>query len=403
MEFTDYHTRLAAYVLLVDEVDGQECVLLAWWNGEGHSDPAWSLPGGGIEFDESIRDGLVREVFEETGYHVEPGALLAEDFFTGQGRTFDGLFRSQRFVFDATITGGELGTTEVDGSTDHAAWVPLGELDAQSRVGIVDIALSARARQERRMSLSIRVIPCLDVDGGRVVKGVNFTELRDAGDPVELARLYDAEGADELTFLDISASHQGRATTMEVVSRCAEEVFIPLTVGGGVGSVQDVDRLLRAGADKVAVNTAAIHRPELVAEIADRFGNQVLVLSVDARRAAGTQSGFEVTTHGGRKSAGLDAIEWAVRAAELGAGEILLNAMDADGTTDGFDLELIRAVRREVGIPVIASGGAGAVEHFPPAVAAGADAVLAATVFHFGTLTIAEVKAGLSTAGHPVR
>jgi cyclase len=256
------------------------------------------------------------------------------------------------------------------------------------------------------MTLSIRVIPCLDVDGGRVVKGVNFTELRDAGDPVELARLYDAEGADELTFLDISASHEGRATTMEVVSRCAEEVFIPLTVGGGVSSVADVDRLLRAGADKVAVNTAAIHRPELVAEIADRFGSQVLVLSVDARRVAGDQgtaSGFEVTTHGGRKSAGLDAIEWAVRAAELGAGEILLNAMDADGTTAGFDLELIRAVRREVSVPVIASGGAGAVEHFPPAVDAGADAVLAATVFHFGTLRIGDVKAGLSTAGHPVR
>ena len=257
------------------------------------------------------------------------------------------------------------------------------------------------------MSLAIRVIPCLDVDGGRVVKGVNFTELRDAGDPVELARLYDAEGADELTFLDISASHEGRATTMEVVSRCAEEVFIPLTVGGGVSSVDDVDRLLRAGADKVAVNTAAIHRPELVAEIADRFGNQVLVLSVDARRAGSAQqrtaSGFEVTTHGGRKSAGLDAIEWAVRAAELGAGEILLNAMDADGTTDGFDLELIRAVRREVSIPVIASGGAGAVEHFAPAVDAGADAVLAATVFHFGTLSIGDVKAGLSMAGHPVR
>ena len=256
------------------------------------------------------------------------------------------------------------------------------------------------------MTLSIRVIPCLDVDGGRVVKGVNFTELRDAGDPVELARLYDAEGADELTFLDISASHEGRATTMEVVSRCAEEVFIPLTVGGGVSSVADVDRLLRAGADKVAVNTAAIHRPELVAEIADRFGSQVLVLSVDARRVEGDQgtaSGFEVTTHGGRKSAGLDAIEWAVRAAELGAGEILLNAMDADGTTAGFDLELIRAVRREVNVPVIASGGAGAVEHFPPAVDAGADAVLAATVFHFGTLRIGDVKAGLSTAGHPVR
>ena len=253
------------------------------------------------------------------------------------------------------------------------------------------------------MSLAVRVIPCLDVDGGRVVKGVNFQDLRDAGDPVELARLYDAEGADELTFLDISASHEGRATTMEIVSRTAEEVFIPLTVGGGVSSVADVDRLLRAGADKVAVNTAAINRPELVAEIADRFGNQVLVLSVDARRAAGTTSGFEVTTHGGRKSAGLDAIEWAVRAAELGAGEILLNAMDADGTQDGFDLELIRAVRREVTVPVIASGGAGAVEHFPPAVEAGADAVLAATVFHFGTLRIADVKQSLAGAGYPVR
>jgi cyclase len=253
------------------------------------------------------------------------------------------------------------------------------------------------------MSLAVRVIPCLDVDGGRVVKGINFRELRDAGDPVELAKVYDAEGADELTFLDISASHEGRATTMEIVSATAEQVFIPLTVGGGVGSVEDVDRLLRAGADKVAVNTAAIHRPELVAEIADRFGNQVLVLSVDARRASGTGSGFEVTTHGGRKSAGLDAIEWAVRAAELGAGEILLNAMDADGTENGFDLELIRAVRREVTIPVIASGGAGAVEHFPPAVEAGADAVLAATVFHFGTLRIADVKRALREAGHPVR
>jgi len=255
------------------------------------------------------------------------------------------------------------------------------------------------------MTLAVRVIPCLDVDGGRVVKGINFKELRDAGDPVELARTYDAEGADELTFLDISASHEGRATTMEVVSRCAEEVFIPLTVGGGISSVDDVDRLLRAGADKVAVNTAAIHRPELVAEIADRFGNQVLVLSVDARRTAagGTDSGFEVTTHGGRKSAGLDAIAWATRAAELGAGEILLNAMDADGTQDGFDLELIRAVRREVTIPVIASGGAGRVEHFAPAVEAGADAVLAATVFHFGTLRIGEVKHALAEAGHAVR
>jgi cyclase len=253
------------------------------------------------------------------------------------------------------------------------------------------------------MSLAVRVIPCLDVDAGRVVKGIKFKELRDAGDPVELARTYDAEGADELTFLDISASHEGRATTMDIVSRTAEEVFIPLTVGGGVSSTDDVDRLLRAGADKVAVNTAAIARPELVAEIADRFGRQVLVLSVDARRAPDTGSGFEVTTHGGRRSAGLDAIEWAVRAAELGAGEILLNAMDADGTQDGFDLELLRAVRAVVDIPVIASGGAGRAGHFPPAVDAGADAVLAATVFHFGTVSIAEVKAALAAAGHPVR
>jgi cyclase len=253
------------------------------------------------------------------------------------------------------------------------------------------------------MSLAVRVIPCLDVDAGRVVKGIRFQQLRDAGDPVELARAYDAEGADELTFLDISASHEGRATTLEVVSRCAEQVFIPLTVGGGVGGTDDLDRLLRAGADKVAVNTAAIARPELIAEIADRFGRQVLVLSVDARRADGTGSGFEVTTHGGRRSAGLDAVEWAARGAELGAGEILLNSMDADGTTDGFDVPLIEAVRREVSVPVIASGGAGRLEHFAPAVAAGADAVLAATVFHFGTLRIGEVKTALAEAGHAVR
>jgi cyclase len=254
------------------------------------------------------------------------------------------------------------------------------------------------------VSLAIRVIPCLDVDNGRVVKGVNFENLRDAGDPVELAALYDREGADELTFLDISASHEGRATTLDMVSRTAEQVFIPLTVGGGISSTDDVDTLLRAGADKIAVNTAAIHRPELVAEIADRFGNQVLVLSVDARRVAtGTDSGFEVTTHGGRKSAGLDAVAWAKQACDLGAGEILLNAMDADGTREGFDLELIAAVRREVTVPVIASGGAGAAEHFPPAVDAGADAVLAASVFHFGTLSIGEVKRALEAAGHPVR
>jgi imidazole glycerol-phosphate synthase subunit HisF len=253
------------------------------------------------------------------------------------------------------------------------------------------------------MSLAVRVIPCLDVDGGRVVKGVNFENLRDAGDPVELARRYDAEGADELTFLDISASHEGRATTLEIVSRTAEEVFIPLTVGGGVSSVADVDRLLRAGADKVAVNTGALQRPRLVREIADRFGSQVLVLSVDARRADGAASGFEVTTHGGRKSAGLDAVAWAREGAERGAGEILLNAMDSDGTKAGFDLELIRLVREAVTIPVVASGGAGSAADFPPAVAAGADAVLAATVFHFGTVSIAEVKAALAAAGCPVR
>ncbi len=253
------------------------------------------------------------------------------------------------------------------------------------------------------MSLAVRVIPCLDVDAGRVVKGVNFTALRDAGDPVELAKAYDAEGADELTFLDISASHQGRATTLDIVARTAEQVFIPLTVGGGVGSVADVDRLLRAGADKVGVNTAAIRRPELLADVADRFGNQVLVLSVDARRAAGTDSGYEVTTHGGRTATGLDAVAWAARGAELGAGEILLNSMDADGTREGFDLQMLRDVRAAVAVPVIASGGAGAVEHFPPAVSAGADAVLAASVFHFGTLRIRDVKAALTEAGHPVR
>ncbi|HWU22152.1 MAG TPA: imidazole glycerol phosphate synthase subunit HisF [Nocardioides sp.] len=256
------------------------------------------------------------------------------------------------------------------------------------------------------MTLAVRVIPCLDVDAGRVVKGINFKELRDAGDPVELARTYDAEGADELTFLDISASSDGRSTTLEMVSKVAEEVFIPLTVGGGIRTVADVDTMLRAGADKVGVNTAAIARPELISEIAQRFGNQVLVLSLDARRVSGdvrTDSGFEVTTHGGRQSTGIDAIAWAVRAAELGAGEILLNSMDADGTRDGFDLEMIRQVRAEVSIPVIASGGAGAVEHFAPAVTAGADAVLAASVFHFGTMRISEVKAGLAGAGFPVR
>ncbi|GEB52931.1 MULTISPECIES: imidazole glycerol phosphate synthase subunit HisF [Streptomyces] len=257
------------------------------------------------------------------------------------------------------------------------------------------------------MSLAVRVIPCLDVDGGRVVKGVNFQNLRDAGDPVEMAKVYDAEGADELTFLDITASSGDRETTYDVVRRTAEQVFIPLTVGGGVRTPEDVDRLLRAGADKVGVNTAAVARPELIREIAERFGRQVLVLSVDARRvpdgATATASGFEVTTHGGRRGTGIDAVAWAHRAAELGAGEILLNSMDADGTKDGYDTEMLAAVRAQVSVPVIASGGAGRAEHFPPAVEAGADAVLAASVFHFGDLRISEVKQSLADTGHPVR
>jgi len=257
------------------------------------------------------------------------------------------------------------------------------------------------------VTVAVRVIPCLDVDAGRVVKGVNFRALRDAGDPVELAAAYDAEGADELVFLDITASSGGRETMYEVVGRTAEQVFIPLTVGGGVRSVADVDRLLRAGADKVSLNTAAIARPELLTEAAGRFGSQCVVLSVDARRAAGAQhpppSGFEVTTHGGRRGTGIDAVAWAARAAGLGVGEILLNSMDADGTKAGFDLELIRAVRAAVTVPVIASGGAGELAHFPPAVEAGADAVLAASVFHFGELRIAEVKDALRAAGQPVR
>jgi imidazole glycerol-phosphate synthase subunit HisF len=253
------------------------------------------------------------------------------------------------------------------------------------------------------MTVAVRVIPCLDVDAGRVVKGVNFVDLRDAGDPVELAAAYDAQGADELTFLDVTASSDDRGTMLDVVRRTAESVFIPLTVGGGVRSVENVDVLLRAGADKVGVNTAAIARPALIEEIAQRFGNQVLVLSLDVRRSTGQPSGWEVTTHGGRRSAGLDAIEWAERVATLGAGEILLNSMDADGTKAGFDLDLIAAVRKVVDIPVIASGGAGAVEHFPPAVSAGADAVLAASVFHFGDLSIGQVKQSLREAGNPVR
>jgi imidazole glycerol-phosphate synthase subunit HisF len=256
------------------------------------------------------------------------------------------------------------------------------------------------------VSLAIRVIPCLDVDAGRVVKGINFVELRDAGDPVELATAYGHAGADELVFLDITASSSDRATTYDVVSRTAETVFIPLTVGGGVRVVDDFDRLLRAGADKVSVNTAAINDPTLLSDAAERFGAQCVVLSVDARRCpegVTTASGFEVTTHGGRRSTGIDAVEWAISGARLGAGEILLNSMDADGTEAGYDLELIELVRREVSVPLIASGGAGRIGHFAPAVAAGADAVLAASVFHFGTLAISEVKDELSEAGYPVR
>ena len=265
------------------------------------------------------------------------------------------------------------------------------------------------------MSVATRVIPCLDVDAGRVVKGVRFVNLRDAGDPVELAMAYDAQGADELTFLDVTASSGNRETTYDVVRRTAENVFIPLTVGGGVRTVEDVDRLLRAGADKVGVNTAAINRPELIAEIADRFGSQVLVLSADVRRRrdenGALTGGFEVTTHGGRTGTGLDAVEWCARAAGLGAGgrltpfrtRYLLNSMDADGTKDGFDLELIRLVRHEVAVPLIASGGAGSADHFAPAVDAGADAVLAASVFHFGELSVADVKAAMRSAGVTVR
>lgn len=253
------------------------------------------------------------------------------------------------------------------------------------------------------MAVAIRVIPCLDVDNGRVVKGVNFTGLKDAGDPVELAARYDREGADELTFLDVSASVAGRGTMLDVVRRTAEQVFIPLTVGGGVRSVNDVDQLLRAGADKVSINTSAIARPELLRELAARFGSQCIVLSVDARCAQGQPSGFEVTTHGGSKSAGIDAIDWARRGAELGAGEILLNSMDGDGTKAGFDLELIAKVRDVVTIPIIASGGAGRPDHFPPAIEAGADAVLAASIFHFGEVAIEEVKTSLAQAGYEVR
>ncbi|WP_295117871.1 imidazole glycerol phosphate synthase subunit HisF [uncultured Leifsonia sp.] len=253
------------------------------------------------------------------------------------------------------------------------------------------------------MSVAVRVIPCLDVAAGRVVKGVNFQNLRDQGDPVELARRYFEQGADELTFLDVTATVDDRSTTYDVVRATAEQVFIPLTVGGGVRSPEDVAKLLGSGADKVGVNSAAIARPELVAEIAGRFGAQVLVLSLDVKRSAGTPSGFVVTTHGGRTETGIDALEWAQRAIELGAGELLVNSIDADGTKEGFDLELIREMRAISRVPVIASGGAGSVTDFVPAIDAGADAVLAASVFHSGEMTIDDVKNELREAGLEVR
>ncbi len=253
------------------------------------------------------------------------------------------------------------------------------------------------------MSLAVRVIPCLDVDSGRVVKGVNFLDLEDQGDPVELATLYGAQGADEVTFLDVTATVEGRDTTFDVVRRTAETLFIPLTVGGGVRSVDDVAELLHSGADKVSVNSAAIRTPELIDQIARHFGDQVLVLSLDVKRAGTTPSGFVVTTHGGRKATDIDALEWAKEVTERGAGEILLNSIDADGTKNGFDLELIRAVRDVADVPLIASGGAGELEHFAPAVHAGADAVLAASVFHTKKFTIAQVKEELVKSGVVVR
>ena len=253
------------------------------------------------------------------------------------------------------------------------------------------------------MPVAVRVIPCLDVAAGRVVKGVNFENLRDAGDPVELARRYYEQGADEITFLDVTATVDNRATTYDVVRATAGQVFIPLTVGGGVRGTEDVSRLLASGADKVGVNSAAIMRPALVGEIADRFGAQVLVLSLDVKRSPSTTSGFVVTTHGGRRETELDALDWAREVIERGAGELLVNSIDADGTKNGFDLELVRLMRELSSVPVIASGGAGAVEHFVPAVEAGADAVLAASVFHNGELTVGDVKRELAAAGISVR
>ena len=255
------------------------------------------------------------------------------------------------------------------------------------------------------MTLATRIIPCLDVDNGRVVKGVNFQNLKDAGDPVELAKHYAQSGADELTFLDISASRDNKETMLEVVKKTADVVFVPLTVGGGIKSVEDVDKLLRAGADKVSVNTSAISNPELINQIAQRFGSQVLVISIDARRSNEkyAPSGFEVTTHGGTKSAGLDALAWTKEAVQRGAGEVLLNSMDKDGTKDGFDLELIKLIRPNISVPLIASGGAGKITDFYPAVLAGADALLAASVFHFQEIEIASLKTELKKNNVEVR
>jgi cyclase len=253
------------------------------------------------------------------------------------------------------------------------------------------------------MPVAIRVIPCLDVSAGRVVKGVNFENLRDAGDPVELASKYYQDGADEITFLDVSATVDERATMFDVVSKTAEQVFIPLTVGGGVRSVDDVSRLLASGADKASVNSAAIARPELLDEISQKFGSQVLVMSLDIKRADHTPSGFVVTTHGGRKTTDLDALVWARETIERGVGELLVNSIDADGTKQGFDLQIIREIRALSSVPVIASGGAGKAEHFAPAIEAGADAVLAASIFHSGEVSIREVKESIARDGYAVR
>jgi len=253
------------------------------------------------------------------------------------------------------------------------------------------------------VSLSIRIIPCLDVADGRVVKGVNFLNLRDAGDPIELAARYYADGADELTFLDVHATVDNRSTMYDLVTRTAEQIFIPLTVGGGIRQVDDVARLLGAGADKISVGSAGISTPELLSAIAERFGNQVLVISLDLKRSPKTESGFIVTTHGGRIETDLDALAWIRRVQELGAGELLVNSIDADGTRNGFDAEMLAAVRAIANVPVIASGGAGKAEDFPEAAAAGADAILAASIFHEGSVSIGDAKGALKAAGYEVR